>query len=109
MKAEQEATVSALFRAARANRLEFLLEIIPSKVAPDDDTTAAEIIQRFYDLGVYPDWWKLEPMTSTPPGRTPCAAIEAHDPTPAASSCSASTRRRPSSPRASRPPPASTS
>ena len=42
MRAEQEATVIRLFRAARANRLEFLLEIIPSKVAPVTDTTTAE-------------------------------------------------------------------
>ncbi|MFO1144157.1 MAG: 5-dehydro-2-deoxygluconokinase [Amaricoccus sp.] len=62
LRAEQEATVKRLFRATRANRLEFLLEIIPSKVAPVTDTTSAEIIQRFYDIGVYPDWWKLEPM-----------------------------------------------
>ena len=40
MKADQEATVARLARAARANRLEFLLEIIPSKVAPVTDTTS---------------------------------------------------------------------
>ena len=41
MWAEQEATLTRLFEAARRNRLEFLLEIIPSKVGPvDDDTTA---------------------------------------------------------------------
>ncbi len=34
VKAQQEATVKRLFTAARRNRLEFLLEIIPSKVAP---------------------------------------------------------------------------
>jgi 5-dehydro-2-deoxygluconokinase len=80
MKADQEATVVRLARAARANRLEFLLEIIPSKVAPVDDTTSAEIIQRFYDLGVYPDWWKLEPMTSDAAWKNACAAIARNDP-----------------------------
>jgi len=80
MKAEQEATVSRLFHAARANRLEFLLEIIPSKVAPVTDTTSAEIIQRFYDLGVYPDWWKLEPMKSDAAWANACAAITRNDP-----------------------------
>jgi 5-dehydro-2-deoxygluconokinase len=80
MKAAQEATVTRLFRAARANRLEFLLEIIPSKVAPVGDTTAAEIIQRFYDLGVYPDWWKLEPMTTDAAWKSACAAITRNDP-----------------------------
>ena len=41
MKADQEATVLRLARAARANGLELLLEVIPSKVAPAGDRTAA--------------------------------------------------------------------
>ena len=80
MKADQEATVARLFRAARANRLELLLEIIPSKVAPVTDTTAAAIIDRFYALGVYPDWWKLEPMNSDAAWTNACAAITRNDP-----------------------------
>ena len=80
MKAEQEATVVRLARACRANRLEFLLEIIPSKVGPVGDTTSAEIIQRFYDLGVYPDWWKLEPMKTDAAWANACAAITRNDP-----------------------------
>jgi len=35
--ADHEATVKRLFTAARRNRLEFLLEVIPSKVAPVND------------------------------------------------------------------------
>ncbi len=58
----QEAAVKRLFTAARRNRLEFLLEVIPSKAGPVDDDTTARVIQRFYDNGVYPDWWKLEPF-----------------------------------------------
>ncbi|MFB9948295.1 5-dehydro-2-deoxygluconokinase [Rhizobium puerariae] len=80
MKAEQEAVVKRLFSAARRNRLEMLLEIIPSKVAPTTDDTAARIIQRFYDIGVYPDWWKLEPMTSKAPWAKACEAISRNDP-----------------------------
>jgi 5-dehydro-2-deoxygluconokinase len=80
LRAEQEATVQRLARAARANRLEFLLEIIPSRVAPVTDSTAAEVIRRFYEIGVYPDWWKLEPMQSEAGWAAACAAIGAHDP-----------------------------
>jgi 5-dehydro-2-deoxygluconokinase len=80
LKAEQEATVRRLFRAARANRLEFLLEIIPSKVGPVTDTTSAEVIQRFYDLGIHPDWWKLEPMKTDAAWANACAAITRNDP-----------------------------
>ena len=80
MKAAQEATVVRLARAARANRLELLLEIIPSKAGPVTDTTNAEVIQRFYDLGVYPDWWKLEPMKTEAAWAAACAAITRNDP-----------------------------
>ena len=80
MWAHQEATVRRLFAAARRNRLEFLLEVIPSKAGPVDDETTATIIRRFYDLGIYPDWWKLEPMVSEAGWRNACAAIEENDP-----------------------------
>jgi 5-dehydro-2-deoxygluconokinase len=79
-KAKQEDTVRRLFHACRRNRLEMLLEIIPSKVAPTDDQTSAQIIQRFYDLGIYPDWWKLEPFTTDAAWTNACAAITRNDP-----------------------------
>ena len=80
MRTEQEATVLRLFAAARRNRLEMLLEVIPSKVGPTDDDTVARIIDRFYEIGVYPDWWKLEPMRTEASWANACAAVERHDP-----------------------------
>jgi 5-dehydro-2-deoxygluconokinase len=62
MKAEQEEVVKRLFAATRRNGLEFLLEVIPSKVGAVTTETTPAIIQRFYDIGVFPDWWKLEPF-----------------------------------------------
>jgi 5-dehydro-2-deoxygluconokinase len=79
MRKEQEATVKRLWEASRRNRLEFLLEIIPSKVGAVDDTTTATLIRQFYAAGVYPDWWKLEPMTSRAAWANAIAAIEAND------------------------------
>jgi 5-dehydro-2-deoxygluconokinase len=79
-RASQEDTVRRLFHACRRNRLEMLLEIIPSKVGPTDDQTSARIIQRFYDLGIYPDWWKLEPFTTDTAWSNACAAITRNDP-----------------------------
>ena len=79
-KARQEDVVKRLFSAARRNRLEMLLEIIPSKVRPADDQAAAAVIERFYEIGVYPDWWKLEPMTSTRAWENACQAISRNDP-----------------------------
>ncbi|MGN7294302.1 bifunctional 5-dehydro-2-deoxygluconokinase/5-dehydro-2-deoxyphosphogluconate aldolase [Rhizobium sp. SAFR-030] len=80
MRTEQEATVKRLFTAARRIGLEFLLEVIPSKVRPVDDQTVATIIDRFYEIGVYPDWWKLEPMRTHASWANACAAVERHDP-----------------------------
>lgn len=79
MKARQEETVLRLADAARANDLEFLLEIIPSKVAAVDDETTAAVIQRFYDIGIYPDWWKLEPLKTETAWRKACDAILRND------------------------------
>ncbi len=79
MRAEQEATVTRLFEASRRNRLEFLLEVIPSKVAPVDDMTTATLIRRFYGIGIYPDWWKLEPMKTNAGWQNAIDAIEEND------------------------------
>ena len=80
MWADQEDTVLRLFHACRRNRLEFLLEIIPSKVGPVGDDTTARLIQRFYGLGVCPDWWKLEPMLTPAAWEATIDAIERNDP-----------------------------
>ena len=76
----QGEVVQRLFAAARRHRLEFLLEVIPSKAGPLDADTTAAVIQRFYDLGVYPDWWKLEPFRTDAAWRAACEAITRNDP-----------------------------
>ena len=76
----QEQTVLRLFHAARRNALEFLLEVIPSKCGPVGDDTAAKVIQRFYDLGVFPDWWKLEPFRTEGAWQQAVDAVERNDP-----------------------------
>ena len=78
--ADQEQTVLRLFTAARRNRLEFLLELIPSRVGAVDDDTTPALIQRFYDLGVFPDWWKLEPFKTAGAWAKAAATITANDP-----------------------------
>jgi 5-dehydro-2-deoxygluconokinase len=79
MRVHQEWKVKQLFTAARRNGLEFLLEVIPSKVGPVDDTTTATLIRQFYAAGIWPDWWKLEPMTTRAGWSDAIAAIEEHD------------------------------
>ncbi len=78
-RSDQEATVKRLFTAARANGLEFLLEIIPSKVAAVQEADHAKLIQRFYDIGVRPDWWKLEPLKTSDGWQAACDAISRND------------------------------
>lgn len=78
-RSQQEATVRRLWEASRRHRLEFLLEIIPSKVAAVDDMTTATLIRQFYAAGIFPDWWKLEPMTARAAWTNAIAAIEEND------------------------------
>ncbi|WP_461308323.1 PfkB family carbohydrate kinase, partial [Albidovulum sp.] len=80
LRAGQEETVRRLFHAARRNRLEFLLEVIPSRVGPVDEDTTPALIRRFYEIGVFPDWWKLEPFRSARAWTEAAAAIGRHDP-----------------------------
>lgn len=80
MRAEQEAVLLRLASAVRRNRLELLLEVIPSKVAATDDETTARLMKRFYEIGIYPDWWKVEPMKSAVAWENACNAVVEHDP-----------------------------
>ncbi|WP_417687411.1 bifunctional 5-dehydro-2-deoxygluconokinase/5-dehydro-2-deoxyphosphogluconate aldolase [Roseibium sp.] len=80
MRVRHEASVKRLYAAARRNRLEFLLEIIPSKVGEVADETTAVLIRQFYAAGIYPDWWKLEPMANARAWENAVAAIEENDP-----------------------------
>jgi 5-dehydro-2-deoxygluconokinase len=61
LRARQDRQILRLFDACRATRHEFLLEIVASRNGPVDSTTVARVIDQVYGLGVYPDWWKLEP------------------------------------------------
>lgn len=77
--ADHESTIVRLYNACRRNNLEFLLEVIPSKVGPIADDTTARVIDRFYAAGVYPDWWKLEPLLTDAAWQSTIDAIERHD------------------------------
>ncbi|MEM7778100.1 MAG: PfkB family carbohydrate kinase, partial [Pseudomonadota bacterium] len=76
---EQLDVLSRLAVASRRNRLELLVEVIPSKVGPVDDATTADVIERIYSAGIFPDWWKLEPSTSAQAWTNLTRTIEAHD------------------------------
>ncbi len=63
LKARQERELLRLYDAARRLERELLIEIIASKDGPVDDHTVAHVIARLYEIGVQPDWWKLEATT----------------------------------------------
>jgi 5-dehydro-2-deoxygluconokinase len=59
---EQEAQVKALYDAAQISGHELLIEVIPSKSLPSAADTVYRAIKRLYNIGVYPEWWKLEQL-----------------------------------------------
>ncbi|PHV37351.1 5-dehydro-2-deoxygluconokinase [Janthinobacterium sp. BJB304] len=61
---EQEAQIKGLYDAAQITGHELLLEIIPAKSLPQHDDTVYRAVKRLYNLGIYPEWWKLESMTA---------------------------------------------
>jgi 5-dehydro-2-deoxygluconokinase len=65
LRLAQERQVRELHGAALALERDLLLEIICSgRGLPVDDETTVRVLKRFYNLGVRPAWWKLEPQSS---------------------------------------------
>lgn len=63
LRLEQEAQVRALYDAVQESGHELLLEVIvPKNGPPVADDTVVRALKRFYNLGIYPEWWKLEAM-----------------------------------------------
>ena len=60
---ENEAQVRTLYDAVQASGHELLLEIIPPAPPPRAHDTVLRALKRFYNLGIHPEWWKLEPMS----------------------------------------------
>jgi 5-dehydro-2-deoxygluconokinase len=61
---EQEAQIRALYDAVQASGHELLLEIVPPTEPPRDDDTVYRALKRLYNLEIFPEWWKLEPMSA---------------------------------------------
>ena len=80
LRERQERQALRLFDACRGTRHELLMEIIASKSGPVDSSTIARAIQRFYDIGVRPDWWKLEPAADSETWSRIERAIVSNDP-----------------------------
>jgi 5-dehydro-2-deoxygluconokinase len=80
MKRQQERDLLRLHDAARRIGRELLVEIIAGKHGALHTDTVAGILQRLYDLGIKPDWWKLEPQRDEAAWRSIGAVITKNDP-----------------------------
>ncbi|MCB1469303.1 MAG: 5-dehydro-2-deoxygluconokinase [Rhizobiaceae bacterium] len=80
LKQEQQEKLRALFEAARKVGRELLVEIIAGKNGELADDTISRAMQELYDLGIKPDWWKLEPQASAAAWAGIEATIAANDP-----------------------------
>jgi len=80
LRARQGRQIARLFDACRKTGHELLIEVIAPAGLPVDATTIARACEQIYDLGVKPDWWKLEPSDDPAAWRNIAAVIERRDP-----------------------------
>lgn len=80
LRERQEAQLLRLHHAVRRTRHELLIEIIAPAEKGIDARTVSRAMQRFYDLGLRPDWWKLEPARDAGAWANVNRVIEANDP-----------------------------
>ncbi len=80
LRERQERQLLRLSDAARKTRHELLVEVIAPKGSAVDGMTIARALQRLYDLGIRPDWWKLEPSADAGAWRNIEDVIERNDP-----------------------------
>jgi 5-dehydro-2-deoxygluconokinase len=80
LKERQEAALRVAYEACRTTGRELLIEIIASKHGPVADTTITAVLERLYEIGIKPDWWKLEPQASEAAWRAIETTIRSGDP-----------------------------
>lgn len=80
LRARQERELCRVFDASRTIGRELMIEIIAGKNGPIADDTVAGVLARLYQLGIRPDWWKLEPQATGEAWQAIDRAIETNDP-----------------------------
>lgn len=80
LRADQERQLAMFFEACRRVGRECMIEIVAGKHGTLGDETVASVLARLYDLGVRPDWWKLEPLASRSAWARIDAVISTRDP-----------------------------
>ncbi len=80
LKRAQEEKLLQLHEATRTVGRELLVEIIAGKHGALGTDTVASVLRRLYDLGIRPDWWKLEPQPDAAAWDAVGAAVAKNDP-----------------------------
>jgi 5-dehydro-2-deoxygluconokinase len=80
LRERQDRQLKRLFDACRKTRHELLVEVILPGGMPVDAHTVARAISTIYEIGVRPDWWKLEPSASAATWENIESAIARGDP-----------------------------
>jgi 5-dehydro-2-deoxygluconokinase len=80
LKAAQEAVLKRVALSCRQVGREVLVEIIASRHGPLGDDTTAAVMKRLYEIGIRPDWWKLEGQPSAAAWQAIDAVIAEQDP-----------------------------
>lgn len=75
----QERQLLRLFHACRQTGHELLLEILAPQDRPSDENSTAQALQRLYEIGIMPDWWKLEPTVNATAWQNIVDVIEERD------------------------------
>ena len=79
--ANHEKILVDLADACRQTGHEFLLEIINGRAGqPADPEQILSLMARMYELGIMPDWWKLEPIADPAFWRRAGDIVRANDP-----------------------------
>ncbi|GHA33367.1 5-dehydro-2-deoxygluconokinase [Photobacterium aphoticum] len=78
LRIEQENKVMEIYQACCKTGHELLLEVILPADMPRTDALYVQALERFYALGVKPDWWKLPPLAAET-WQTVAALIETQD------------------------------
>jgi 5-dehydro-2-deoxygluconokinase len=76
----QEQRVLQLYDACIKNDRRLLLEVQPTRGISYDENSMVELLERFYEIGVRPDWWKLPPNRDAEVWQRIGDVVREHDP-----------------------------
>ncbi len=81
LRLAQEEALLALQEACHGSDHELLVEVVPGRSGlPVDDATLARALERLYDRGLRPDWWKLPDAGSDAAWRAVGEVVARRDP-----------------------------